>query len=84
MYAIEIEGLTKSFKGMYALNGLSMHVPIGSIYGFIGFYQGDESRSTQGNGLGLAMVAKIAEALSAEVTVESADAKLFSMNLFYF
>ena len=36
MYAIEIKGLKKSFRGMYALNGLNMHVPIGSIYGFIG------------------------------------------------
>ena len=36
MYAIEIKDLTKSFKGMYALNGLNMHVPVGSIYGFIG------------------------------------------------
>ncbi len=35
-YAIEIKDLTKSFKGMYALNGLSMHVPVGAIYGFIG------------------------------------------------
>ena len=34
--AIEIRGLTKSFKGMYALNGLNMNVPVGSIYGFIG------------------------------------------------
>ena len=34
--AIEIKGLTKSFKGMYALNGLNMTVPVGSIYGFIG------------------------------------------------
>lgn len=36
MNAIEITNLTKSFRGMYALNGLNMHVPIGSIYGFIG------------------------------------------------
>jgi len=36
MYAIEIKGLKKSFRGMYALNGLNMHVPVGSIYGFIG------------------------------------------------
>lgn len=36
MNAIEIKGLKKSFRGMYALNGLSMTVPIGSIYGFIG------------------------------------------------
>lgn len=34
--AIEIRNLTKSFKGMYALNGLNMTVPIGAIYGFIG------------------------------------------------
>lgn len=34
--AIEIKGLTKSFKGMYALDGLNMTVPVGSIYGFIG------------------------------------------------
>ena len=36
MNAIEIKGLTKSFRGMYALNGLNMTVPVGSIYGFIG------------------------------------------------
>ena len=36
MNAIEIKGLKKSFRGMYALNGLDMIVPVGSIYGFIG------------------------------------------------
>lgn len=36
MNAIEIKGLTKSFRGMYALDDLSMTVPIGAIYGFIG------------------------------------------------
>lgn len=36
MNAIEIRDLTKSFRGMYALNGLNMTVPIGAIYGFIG------------------------------------------------
>ena len=36
MNAIEIRGLTKSFRGMYALNGLDMTVPKGAIYGFIG------------------------------------------------
>lgn len=36
MNAIEIKGLTKSFHGMYALDDLSMTVPIGAIYGFIG------------------------------------------------
>ena len=36
MNAIEIHGLTKSFHGLYALDGLDMTVPVGSIYGFIG------------------------------------------------
>ena len=36
MNAIEIRGLKKSFRGMFALNGLNMTVPVGSIYGFIG------------------------------------------------
>ena len=36
MKAIEIKGLKKSFRGMFALNGLDMNVPVGSIYGFIG------------------------------------------------
>lgn len=36
MNAIEIRGLTKSFKGLYALDGLNMTVPVGAIYGFIG------------------------------------------------
>ena len=40
MNAIEIKGLKKSFRGMYALNGLNMTVPVGSIYGFIGEIRG--------------------------------------------
>ena len=36
MNAIEIRGLSKSFRGMYAVNGLNMTVPVGSIYSFIG------------------------------------------------
>jgi len=36
MDAIKIRNLTKSFRGMYALNGLNMTVPKNSIYGFIG------------------------------------------------
>lgn len=36
MNAIEIRGLKKSFRGIYALDGLNMTVPVGSIYGFIG------------------------------------------------
>lgn len=36
MNAIEIRNLTKSFRGMYAVDNLSMTVPVGAIYGFIG------------------------------------------------
>lgn len=36
MNAIEIKHLTKSFRGLYAVDDLNMTVPVGSIYGFIG------------------------------------------------
>ena len=36
MNAIEIRDLSKSFRGLYAVDGLNMTVPIGAIYGFIG------------------------------------------------
>jgi len=36
MNAIEIRNLTKSFRGLYAVDGLNMTVPQGAIYGFIG------------------------------------------------
>ncbi len=36
MNAIEIRNLSKSFRGMYAVNKMNMTVPQGSIYGFIG------------------------------------------------
>ena len=35
MNAIEIQGLKKSFRGLYALDGLNMTVTVGAIYGFI-------------------------------------------------
>ena len=36
MYAIEINDLTKSFRGIDAVHHLSLKVPVGAIYGFIG------------------------------------------------
>ena len=36
MNAIEIRGLSKSFRSLYAVDGLNMTVPEGAIYGFIG------------------------------------------------
>jgi ABC-2 type transport system ATP-binding protein len=36
MYAVEIERVTKTFGGHTAVNDLSLQVPVGTIYGFIG------------------------------------------------
>ena len=36
MNAIDIRNLSKSFRGMYAVDSLNMTVPVGAIYGFIG------------------------------------------------
>jgi ABC-2 type transport system ATP-binding protein len=36
MHAIELEKITKTFNGFTAVNQLSLNVPKGSIYGFIG------------------------------------------------
>ena len=36
MNAIEIRNLRKSFRGLHAVDGLNMTVPVGAIYGFIG------------------------------------------------
>lgn len=35
-YAIEIDNLTKSYKGIKAVDGLNIRVPEGKIYGFLG------------------------------------------------
>src|SRR5947209_9702742 len=35
-YAIEIEGMRKAYGRTVAVRNLSMHVPRGSVYGFVG------------------------------------------------
>ena len=35
-YVLETNALTKRYKNFTALNGLTMHIPKGSIYGFVG------------------------------------------------
>jgi len=36
VYAIELEDVRKSFGSVQAVNGLSIHVPQGAVYGFLG------------------------------------------------
>ncbi len=35
-YVLETDGLCKTYGRCKVLNGLSMHVPKGAIYGFVG------------------------------------------------
>lgn len=46
MNAIEIRNLSKSFRGLYAVDHLNMTVPVGAIYGFIG-ENGSEKSTTE-------------------------------------
>ena len=61
--AIEIRNLSKSFRGMYAVNGLNMTVPVGAIYGFIGE-----------NGSGKSTTEKL---ICGHLVKDSGDIKLF-------
>ena len=47
------------------------------------FYQGDNSRQTEGNGLGLALVGRIVELCHGTITIESTPQKgtAFSIHL---
>ena len=63
MNAIEIRGLSKSFRGLYAVEGLNMTVPVGSIYGFIGE-----------NGSGKSTTMKL---LCGHLVADSGEIKLF-------
>ena len=66
MNAIEIRALKKSFRGLYALDGLDMTVPVGSIYGFIGE-----------NGSGKSTTMKL---LCGHLVADSGKIKLFGKN----
>ena len=63
MNAIEIKNLSKSFRGMYAVDHLNMTVPVGAIYGFIGE-----------NGSGKSTTMKL---ICGHLVPDSGDIKLF-------
>ena len=63
MNAIEIRNLSKSFRGMYAVDHLNMTVPVGAIYGFIGE-----------NGSGKSTTEKL---ICGHLVPDSGDIKLF-------
>lgn len=63
MNAIEIRDLSKSFRGMYAVDHLNMTVPVGAIYGFIGE-----------NGSGKSTTMKL---LCGHLVADSGEIKLF-------
>lgn len=64
----QIEGDKVALK--VADTGLGMSAEIGKNI-FNKFYQGDTSRASEGNGLGLALVKKVIDTLGGEISVES-------------
>lgn len=66
MNAIEIKNLSKSFRGLYAVDHLNMTVPVGAIYGFIGE-----------NGSGKSTTEKL---ICGQLVPDSGTIKLFGRN----
>lgn len=66
-YAIEIENLSKSYRGIKAVDNLSIHVPEGKVYGFLG-------RNGAGKTTTLRMIMGLIRPASGRITVFGRDA----------
>ena len=67
---ISLKRINKNVEIKVADTGIGMTSEVGSKI-FEKFYQGDTSHSTQGNGLGLALVKKVIDILGGEIAVQS-------------
>ena len=65
-YILQTNNLTKKYKNFHALNGLTMHVPKGSIYGLVG-------RNGAGKTTLIRLICGLQEPTSGDFTLYGAD-----------
>jgi ABC-2 type transport system ATP-binding protein len=67
-YVLQTKGLTKQYKHFQALSGLSMHVPKGAIYGFVG-------KNGAGKTTLIRLICGLQEATSGEYSLYGIDSR---------
>jgi ABC-2 type transport system ATP-binding protein len=67
-YVLQTNGLTKKYKNFQALNSLSMHVPQGAIYGFVG-------KNGAGKTTLIRLICGLQEATSGEYSLYGVDSR---------
>jgi ABC-2 type transport system ATP-binding protein len=67
-YVLQTSGLTKQYKSFQALSGLSMHVPKGAIYGFVG-------KNGAGKTTLIRLICGLQEATSGEYSLYGIDSR---------